>query len=178
MEFWTASSEQLYSWALVWAVGRLAILVNTSQSILNFRNCCVVISKKSCGSFEVGGFMWLIDDTEWKWIVTWASGREDYMHIGAFHHAQVVSSIPSVLIGCEPRSGYASVHIYWPTHWNLFVSRRQPGRRAGKYYFLLCVRAVVSSSYGTLYKTDIIRYYLLPKFTVLKLCNQIWIVQK
>ena len=59
----------------------------------------------------------------WKCIVTWASGREDYMHIRAFHHTQVVSSIPSVLIGCELRSGYASVHICWPTHCHLFVSR-------------------------------------------------------
>ena len=82
----------------------------------------------------------------WKRIVTWASGREDYMHIGAFHHAQVVSSIPSVLIGCELRSSYASVNICWPTHWHLFVSQCQLGCRAGKYYFLLCVRAVASSS--------------------------------
>ena len=67
----------------------------------------------------------------WKWIVTWASGREDYMCIRAFHHAQMVLSIPSVLIGCEPRSGYASMHICWPTHWHLFVSQRQLGRRAG-----------------------------------------------
>ena len=35
----------------------------------------------------------------WKWIVTWASGREDYMHIGTFHHVQVVSFISWVLIG-------------------------------------------------------------------------------
>ena len=30
------------------------------------------------------------------------------MHIGAFHNAQVVSSIPCVVIGSQPRSGYAS----------------------------------------------------------------------
>ena len=220
MEFWKASSAQLYRSMLVLAVGRLVILVNTSQSILNFQNCCVVISKMSWGSFVVGGFMWLTDDIEgsmvstspmpsslsivwssmwrlflvisslenvctyilaevadmpastnmlshpaksyptrstmskfgtwvlnymWKRIVTWASGREDYMHIRAFHHVQVVSSIPSVLIGCEPRSSYASVNICWLTHWHLFVSRRQPGCRAGKHYFLLCIRAVASS---------------------------------
>ena len=32
--------------------------------------------------------------------------------------AQVVLSIPSVVIGCEPRSGYASMHLCWPTHWH------------------------------------------------------------
>ena len=74
------------------------------------------------------------------------SGRKDYMHIGVFHHAQVVSSIPSELIGCEPRSDYTSVHICWPTHWHLFVSWHQLVCWAGKYYFLLCIRAVASSS--------------------------------
>ena len=62
----------------------------------------------------------------WKWIVTWASGREDYTHIDGL--VQVVSSIPSVLIGCESRSGYASINICWPTHWHLFISRRQPNQ--------------------------------------------------
>ena len=47
------------------------------------------------------------------------------MCIGVFHHAQVVLSIPSVLIGCEPRSGYASVHICWPIHWNLLADVSQ-----------------------------------------------------
>ena len=93
----------------------------------------------------------------WKWMVTWASVREDYMHIGAFHHAQVISSIPSVLIGCEPRSGYARVHIYWPTHWHLLVNRCQPGRRANKYYFLLCIRAVAFSSPRPVCRSDCMR---------------------
>ena len=41
------------------------------------------------------------------------------MHIGAFQDAQVVKSI--AVIGCQPWSGYASVYVYWPTHWHIFV---------------------------------------------------------
>ena len=84
----------------------------------------------------------------WKWIITWASGRENYMRIGAFHNAQVVSSIPSVVIGCEPRSGHASVYICWPTHWHFCLSA--DASQATKsvstvYYFLLSARAVAFS---------------------------------
>ena len=80
----------------------------------------------------------------------WASGREDYMHIGVFHDAQVVSSIPSVVIGCEPRSGYASVHICLPAHGHfcLLANVSQAAELLSiVYYFLLCIRAVASSPF-------------------------------
>ena len=69
------------------------------------------------------------------------------MHIGAFHNAQVVSFIPSEVIGCETSSGYATVHICWPAHWH-FCLFGDAGRASESvsivYYFLLCVRAVDS----------------------------------
>ena len=46
--------------------------------------------------------------------LTWAWGREDYMRIRGFHDAQVDESIAWAMIGCQPKSGYASVHIYCP----------------------------------------------------------------
>ena len=70
------------------------------------------------------------------------------MRIGAFHNAQVVSSIPSMVIGCEPRSGYASVHICWPAHWHFCLlanASRATMPVSIVYYFLLCLRAVASS---------------------------------
>ena len=51
----------------------------------------------------------------------WVWEREDYMRIRVFHDVQVVESIAWAGIGCQPRSGYASGHIYWPAHWHIFV---------------------------------------------------------
>ena len=63
--------------------------------------------------------------THVEWCIeanlTWAWGREDYTHIREFYDMQAVESIPWAVIGCQPRSGYASMHIYWPNHWPIFV---------------------------------------------------------
>ena len=53
--------------------------------------------------------------------LTWAWGREDYMLIGAFYDAQMDKSISWAVIGCQLRSSYASVHVYWPAHWHIRV---------------------------------------------------------
>ena len=70
------------------------------------------------------------------------------MRIRAFYNEQVVSSILSVVIDCEPRSGYASVHICRLAHWH-FCLLANAGRAAESvsivYYFLLCIRVVASS---------------------------------
>ena len=71
------------------------------------------------------------------------------MHTGAFHNAQVVSSIPCMLIGCYPRSGCASVHICWPTHCHFCLLANASWATkpvSAVYYFLLCIRAVASLS--------------------------------
>ena len=78
----------------------------------------------------------------WKWILTWALGRGDYMCIGVFHNAQMVSSIPSVVIGYQPRSSYASVHMCWPAHWHFCLL----ADASVVYYFFLCIWAVASSN--------------------------------
>ena len=102
----------------------------------------------------------------WKWIITWASRRKDYMPIGAFNYAQVVSSIPSVLIGCEPRSGYASVHICWPLVGICLLA--DPSRTAEPVSivsFLLC------SSF-------IILNIIKDTFPEIKVENVLWILEK
>ena len=84
----------------------------------------------------------------WKWILTWPSGRENYMHIGVFHDVQVVSSVPCVVIGFQLRSGYASVHICWPAqrHFCLLADANWATEPVSiVYYFLLGVRAVAFS---------------------------------
>ena len=75
--------------------------------------------------------------------------EQNHLRIGAFHNAQVVLSIPSVVIGCEPRSGYASVHICWPTHWHFCLLADTSWATelvTIVYYFLLYIRAVASSN--------------------------------
>ena len=76
--------------------------------------------------------------------------HEEGKIICAFHNAQVVSFISCVVIGCQPRSGYANMHICWPAHWHFRLLA--DASRAAKpvsvvYYFLLCVRAVGSSAH-------------------------------
>ena len=88
---------------------------NTGGSIYrnpweNFTNEFISTLSKFCT--WVWFTCWITHESE----STWASGREDYMHIGAFHNVQVVSSIPNVVIGCELKRGYASMHISWPAH--------------------------------------------------------------
>ena len=76
-------------------------------------------------------------------VLKYKSGRED-MHIGAFHNAQEVLSIPSAVIGCKPRSGYASVHICWLAHWHfcLLADASWATKPVSiVYYFFLCIRA-------------------------------------
>ena len=62
---------------------------------------------------------------------TWAWEREDCIRIRVSHDAHVAESIPWVVIGCQPRSGYASVHIYWPAHSHIFVYQLDASWSAG-----------------------------------------------
>ena len=55
--------------------------------------------------------------------ISWAWGREDYMRIVEHPGVQVVESIPWAVIGCQPSSGYASMHIYWLAHWHILVCK-------------------------------------------------------
>ena len=57
IDVWTASSAQLYNWMLVCAGGMFVIHTNTSQTILNFRNCYNVISEWSWGILTAGAFV-------------------------------------------------------------------------------------------------------------------------
>ena len=107
--------------------------------------------------------------------------------------ASVVSFIPSVVIGCEPRSGYASMHICWPAYWHfcLFANATQTAEPASiVYYFLLCVRAVASSvmySCGPLHMDEQRQDdQLEPTYSIsvpikdvaLKTCREQWTIEK
>ena len=81
----------------------------------------------------------------WKWIALSIRKGKLYAHRGVPQCAGG-SSIPSVVIGCEPRSSYASVHICLPVHWHfcLLADASQPAEPVSIIYFLLCVKAVAS----------------------------------
>ena len=61
MLFCTLSSQQLYSWAVIWVPTIPVICLKTFQSIRNLRNCCNVISWLICGSLAAGALI----DTGW-----------------------------------------------------------------------------------------------------------------
>ena len=132
MEFWTTLSAQLYSWMLVSAVGRLVIFLNTWQFILNFWNCCWVISELSWRSFAVDGFTWIDGYTEGflvnlsmvstspivlmpscitTWVTSWSEmqnwGRRDFMAITRM----CLSPFSGEWLVAGPRNGYISVYV-------------------------------------------------------------------
>ena len=71
---------------------------------------------------EVLSILYLHLNVVHRWWIT-CQGESDlsmrkgrlYAH-WKFHSAQVVESISWAVIGYQPRSSYASMHIHWPTH--------------------------------------------------------------